>query len=165
MKSKMMAVVMFAGCLLSSSLLAQEVAATVALVDLNRIQNEVGHQRLLFIDTSDEVKAEVLKLRTTLDQTLIECVKETDDSNVALLQTKIQSINNKLNTMRNAMGNRSSDYRKAVTKFIKSRYSEKYALILDAQVLRNGSQIIIGDASKITDLTDETIQALDRLLP
>ncbi|MDP2943081.1 MAG: hypothetical protein Q8O36_06235 [Candidatus Omnitrophota bacterium] len=164
MKSKIMAVVTIIGCLLSSSLLAAEVTA-VASVDLNRVQNEVGYQRLVFMDTNDEVKAEMLKLRTALDQTLIECVRENDDGKLAILQTKIQSINNKLNTIRNAMSYRHDDNRKALTKFINSRYSGKYALVIDAQMARNNGQIIIWEAPKITDLTDEIIEVLDRELP
>ncbi len=164
MKSKIMAVVTIIGCLLSSSLLAAEVTA-VASVDLNRVQNEVGYQRLVFMDTNDEVKAEMLKLRTALDQTLIECVRENDDGKLAILQTKIQSINNKLNTIRNAMSYRHDDNRKALTKFINSRYSGKYALVIDAQMARNNGQIIIWEAPRITDLTDEIIEVLDRELP
>ena len=164
MKSLIIAVVTVIGCLLSSSLLAAEVA-TVASVDLNRVQNEVGYQRLVFIDRNDEVKAEMLKLRKALDQTLIECVRENDDGKLAILQTKIQSINNKLNTIRNAMGYRNNDSRKALAKFINSKYSGKYALIIDAQMARNNGQVIVWDASRITDLTDEIIEALDRELP
>lgn len=164
MKSKIMATVMLSGCLLSNSILADEVAA-VASVDLNRIQNEVGYQRLAFIDTSDEVQAEMLKLRKELDQKLIECVKEKDDGKLAILQTQIQSLNNKLNTIRNALSNRNPDIRKALTKFIKNRYSKKYALIIDTQLVRNSGPTIIWDASKMTDLTDEIIQALDQELP
>ena len=164
MKSVIVAVVTVIGCLLSGSVLASE-AVSVASVDLNRVQNEVGYQRLVFIDRNDEVKAEMLKLRTTLDQALIECVRENDDGKLAILQTKIQSINNKLNTIRNAMSYRHDDNRKALTKFIKSRYSEKYALVIDAQMARNNSQVIIWEAPKITDLTDEIIEVLDRELP
>jgi len=164
MKSKMMAVITVTGCLLACSLPADE-AVAIASVDMNRVQNEVGYQRLVFIDTSNEVKTEMLKLRTALDQTLIECVRENDDGKLAILQTKIQSINNKLNTIRNAMSNRNFDNRKALTKYINSRYSEKYALIIDAQMVRNSGQIIIWNAPRMTDLTDEIIQALDRELP
>jgi len=163
MKSKMMAVMMVMGCLLASSALADEVA--VASVDLNRIQNEVGYQRLVFIDTSDEVKVEILKLRTKLDQTLVECVREQDDGKLAILQTRIQSINSKLNTIRNAITSRSVDYRKLLAKFINSRYSKKYALIIDAQMVRNSGQIITWNASRMTDLTDEIIRVLDKELP
>ena len=164
MKSKIMAIVTAIGCLLSGSLLAAEVAA-VASVDLNRIQNEVGYQRLVFIDRNDEVKAEMLKLRTALDQALVECVRENDDGKLAILQTRIQSMNNKLNTIRNAMSYRNSDNRKALTKFIRNRYSGKYALVIDAQMARNNSQIIIWEAPRITDLTDEIIEVLDQELP
>lgn len=163
MKSKMMAVMMVMGCLLASSALADEVA--VASVDLNRIQNEVGYQRLVFIDTSDEVKVEILKLRTKLDQTLVECVREQDDGKLAILQTRIQSINSKLNTIRNAITSRSIDHRKLLAKFINSRYSKKYALIIDAQMVRNSGQIITWNASRMTDLTDEIIRVLDKELP
>ncbi|MDD5072988.1 MAG: hypothetical protein PHX64_02860 [Candidatus Omnitrophica bacterium] len=164
MKSVIMAVLTVIGCLLSGSLLAGEVSA-VASVDLNQIQNEVGYQRLVFMNANDEVKAEMLKLRKTLDQALIECVRENDDSKLAILQTKIQSINNKLNAIRNAMSYRSSDHRRALTRFIKNRYSGKYALVIDAQMGRNNSQVIIWDAPRMTDLTDEIIQELDRELP
>lgn len=163
MKSKMMAVMMVMGCLLASSALADEVA--VASVDLNRIQNEVGYQRLVFIDTSDEVKVEILKLRTKLDQTLVECVREQDDGKLAILQTRIQSINSKLNTIRNAITSRSIDHRKLLAKFINSRYSKKYALIIDAQMVRNSGQIITWNASRMIDLTDEIIRVLDKELP
>lgn len=164
MKSVIMAVVTVIGCLLSGSLLAAEVTA-VASVDLDRVQNEVGYERLVFIVRNDEVKAEMLKLRKALDQALIECVRENDDSKLAVLQAKIQSLNNKLNTMRNAMSYRHNDNRKALAKFIKSRYSGKYALVIDAQMARNSHQIIIWDAPKMTDLTDEIIEVLDRELP
>ncbi|MFA5338747.1 MAG: hypothetical protein WC317_01195 [Candidatus Omnitrophota bacterium] len=164
MKSVIVAVITVIGCLLSGSLLADEVSA-VASVDLNQIQNEVGYQRLVFMDANDEVKAEMLKLRKALDQALIECVRENDDGKLAILQTKIQSMNNKLNTIRNTMSYRNSDHRRALTKFIKSRYSGKYALVIDAQMARNNSQVIIWDAPRMTDLTDEIIQELDRELP
>lgn len=163
MKRKMMAVVAAMGCLLAN-LLADEIAA-VASVDLNRVQNEVGYQRLACIETSDEVKAEMLKLRAALNQTLIECVREEDEGKLAILQTKIQSINNKINAIRNALNNRGGDYRKALIKFINSRYSQKYVLIIDAQQVRSSGQMIVLNYSKMTDLTDEIIQVLDRELP
>ncbi len=164
MKSVIVAVVTVIGCLLSGSLLAAEVA-TVASVDLNRVQNEVGYQRLAFLDSNDEVKAEILKLRAALNQALIDCVRENDDGKLAILQAKIQSLNNKLNIIRNAMSNRSTDGRKGLMKFIKSQYSGKYALVIDSQMVRYNGQIIIWDASRITDLTDEIIKALDKELP
>jgi len=159
-----MAIVAAMGCLLASNLLSDEIA-TVASVDLNRVQNEVGYQRLACIETSDEVKAEMLKLRTALNQTLLDCVREEDEGKLAILQTKIQSINNKLHAIRNALNSRGGDYRKALIKFINSRYSQKYMLIIDAQQVRNSGQMIIWNNSKMTDLTDEIIQALDRELP
>jgi len=164
MKNKIAAAVALLACLASSSLPAEE-AVAVASVDLNRIQNEIGYQRLVFIDMSDEVNAEILKLRTALDQALVECVREKDDGKLAILQTKIQSINNKINTIRNAMSYRNSDNRRVLTKFINSRYSGKYALIFDAQMARGSSQMIIWNSSKMMDITDEIIQALDRELP
>ncbi len=167
MNSKIIAIVAVMGCVLSSNLQAEEVAAVpsaAASVDLNRIQNEVGYQRLTFLDTSDEVTTEIMRLRTTLDQTLVECVKEEDEGKSAILQAKIQSINNKLNTIRSAMSSRGSDYRRSLAKFISSRYSGKYALIVDAQMLRSSGQII-WNSSGMIDLTDEIIQTLNQQLP
>jgi Skp family chaperone for outer membrane proteins len=163
MKSKMMVLIVVMGCLLASSALAGEVA--VASVDLNRIQNEIGSQRLVFIDASDEVKAEILSLQKTLDETLIECVKEQDDGKLAILQARIQSINKKLNMIRSAMTSRRIEHKKSLAKFINSRYSKKYALIVDAQMFRNSGQLIVWNASRIDDLTDEIIQILDKELP
>jgi Skp family chaperone for outer membrane proteins len=163
MKSKMMAVIMVMGCLLASSALADEVA--VASVDLNRIQSEVGYQRLVFIDASDEVKAEILSLQRKLDKTVIECVKEQDEGKLEILETRIKSINKKLNIIRSAMTSRRIDHKKSLAKFINGRYSKKYALIIDAQMFRNSGQIIFWNASRMTDLTDEIIQMLDKELP
>ncbi|MBN2301497.1 MAG: hypothetical protein JXN60_03165 [Lentisphaerae bacterium] len=165
MKNTMIGIITVITCLWSGNLTADETAGVAASVDLNRIQNEVGYQRLVFLDTNDEVKAEILKLRTALDQALIECVRDKDDSNMAIFQTKIQSINNKLNTIRNALSSRSTDHRKALTKFIKSRYSEKYSLIIDAQMAMHHGQTIIWNVSEMIDLTDEIIQTLDHELP
>ena len=167
MRSKMLIVMVIMGCLLSSQLQAEEVVAApsaAASVDLNRIQNEVGYQRLMFLDTSDEVTAEIMRLRTTLDQTLVECVKEEDEGKSAILQAKIQAINNKLNAIRNAMSSRGSDYRRSLAKYISSQYSGKYALIVDAQMLRGSGQII-WNSSGMIDLTDEIIQTLNKQLP
>lgn len=164
MKSGIMAVIAAIVCLLSGSLSAAE-ATAVASVDVNRVQNEIGYERLSFINTNDEVRAEILKLRKALNQALMECVRENDDSKLAILRTKIESINNKLNILRNVMNYRNSDSRKGLVKFINSRYSGKYALVIDAQMCRNNSQIIVWNAPKMTDLTDEIIKELDKELP
>ncbi len=164
MKSRMMAVLVVMVCAVSVGARAEN-PARVASVDLNRIQNEIGYQRLVFIETSDEVKAEVLKLRTQLDQILVDSLKEEEPAELVTLQAKIQAINNKLNIIRNAMSNRSSDYRKSLTRFISSRYAEQYALIVDAQMARSSGQLIVWKASEITDLTDDIIRELDRELP
>ncbi len=164
MKSGIIAIIMAIVCLLSGNLLAGE-AILVASVDLNRVQNGVDYQRLLFLDANDEVKAELLKLRTALNEALHECVNENDDGKLTILQTKIQSINNKIEVLRNAMSNRSTDGRKGLMKFIKSQYSGKYALVIDSDIVSNNDQIIIWNSPKITDLTDEIIEALDRELP
>ena len=106
-----------------------------------------------------------MRLRRTLDQIVVESLKEEDDSNLAVLQTRIQSINNKLNILRGAMGNRSCDYRILLTKYIASRYGETYALIYDGQMARNNWPMIIWSSSSTPDLTEEIIQTLHRELP
>ena len=96
---------------------------------------------------------------------MLESVREEDDSKIALLQARSQSINNKLNIIRNTMSMRNSDYRRALIRYINKRYSEKYALVLDQQMFRNNDQILVSDASKIIDLTNEIIQTLNQELP
>lgn len=140
-------------------------AVAVASVDLNRIQNDVGSHRLIWLDVGEEARAEVLKLRRTLDQIVVESLKEEDDSKLAVLQTRLQSINNKLNILRGALGNRSCDYRKILAKYITRRYGETYAFIYDAQMAGNNWPMIIWSASNTPDLTEEIIQTLDRELP
>lgn len=140
-------------------------AVAVASVDLNRIQNDVGSHRLIWLDLGEEARGEVLKLRRILDQIVVASLKEEDDSNLAVLQARIQSINNKLNILRSALGNRNCDYRKILTKYITRRYGETYAFIYDAQMARNNWPMIIWSASSTPDLTEEIIQTLDRELP
>lgn len=164
MRRTMMALLGAMVCLGAAGARAEELSK-IATVDLNRIVNEVGYQRLVFMDTSDEVRAEIMKLRTTLDDMLMEGVKEQDDAKVAILQAKIQAVNNKLNIIRNAMSNRSSDYRKSLTKYISRRYSDTYAVIIDSQIARGSGQVIVWNATAIADLTDEIIRDLDRELP
>ena len=161
---KRTAMLVFMVCMLSMCVQAEE-TSDVASVDLNRVQNEVGYQRLVFLDASDEVKAEIVKLRQALDQIMLESVREEDDSKIALLQARSQSINNKLNIIRNTMSMRNSDYRRALIRYINTRYSEKYALVLDQQMFRNNDQVLVSDASKIVDLTNEIIQTLNQELP
>ena len=161
---KRTAMLVFLVCMLSMCVQAEEMG-NVASVDLNRVQNEVGYQRLVFLDASDEVKAEIIKLRQALDQIMLESVREEDDSKIALLQARSQSINNKLNIIRNTMNMRNSDYRRALIRYINKRYSENYALVLDQQMFRNNDQVLVSDASKIVDLTNEIIQTLNQELP
>ncbi|HOW97107.1 MAG TPA: hypothetical protein P5567_08085 [Kiritimatiellia bacterium] len=138
---------------------------TVASVDLNRIQNDVGNQRLMWLDMGEEARAEILNLRRSQDRLMVQCLKEDDDSKQAVLQTQLQSINNKLNMLRSALGNRGNDPRKALTRYIARRYGETYALVYDAQVERNNWSLIVWSASSVPDLTEEIIQTLDRELP
>ena len=161
---KRTAMLVFLVCMLSMCVQAEEMG-NVASVDLNRVQNEVGYQRLVFLDASDEVKAEIIKLRQALDQIMLESVREEDDSKIALLQARSQSINNKLNIIRNTMNMRNFDYRRALIRYINKRYSGNYALVLDQQIFRNNDQVLVSDASKIVDLTNEIIQTLNQELP
>jgi len=165
-----MIVIAALACLFSNQLIAQDDVSednlsTVAIVDQNRIQNEIGYQRFIFLEMSDEVRAEVQKLKTSLDQIVADSLVEENEDEVAFLQQKIQLINNKLNLLRNAMGNRGHDNRRSLAKYISGKYAEKYALIIDANVLRGGGNVLLIDNKKVTDLTDEIIETLDKELP
>lgn len=162
-------VVLFVAVLLSlsSTHVRAEGPTAIAVVDMNRLQNEVDYQRLFLLGASDEVRAEVTKMKASMDQILVESLASDDDAKVALLQNRIQTINNKLNLIRNALGNRNGgrDNRRTLVEYIHQQYGEKYAVIIDAQMIRNNGQMILWNPTQVTDLTDEILKKLDKDLP
>ncbi len=156
--------VAIAACLMAAHPLYAESAPRIAQVDLNRVQNELGYQRLFMANVHPDVKAEIIKLKQSLDTLLLEVVREEDESKATLLQARVNSINNKLNTISSAMGNRGVDHRKAASKLVAERFGSTYPLIIDSQMMR-GHQLIVWNSKDVVDITDEVIRTLDSELP
>jgi len=137
---------------------AERPKLTIAIVNMEQVQQEIGYQNLRLLSADKDLRAKMKELRVRGEELKGKIVAAEDDTAISTLTRAVQSLNTKREALMSLSRN-NDDYRQALAAWIRTTYADKFDIVATGQIQQNQQQILMLRA-RYEDITDQVVAAL-----